>query len=96
MGYRRSLIRLFVNKIFLYDDKYTITFNSGDEEVTITDLLLSKIEKGSEAENLCLSDHVAHQRKSPQIPITTVFVGFLHLHCKKDNSKQVKKRYAIK
>ena len=52
--YRRSLIRLLVNRIFLYDDKYTITFNSGDEEVTITDVLLENIEKGLEGQKLCL------------------------------------------
>lgn len=58
--YRKSLIRLFVNKIFLYDDKFTITFNTGDEEVTITDILLSEIEKGLSGNSLCLSDHQGH------------------------------------
>ncbi|MCL2224345.1 MAG: recombinase family protein [Defluviitaleaceae bacterium] len=51
---RRALIRLLVNKIFLYDDRYTITFNSGDDEVEITNELLSNIEKGLE-EKFCLS-----------------------------------------
>lgn len=58
--YRKSLIRLFVNKIFLYDDRFTITFNTGDEEVTISDVLLEKIEKGVGSETLCLSNHVVH------------------------------------
>ncbi|HBU12683.1 MAG TPA: hypothetical protein DEB31_08155 [Clostridiales bacterium] len=44
--YRKSLIKMLVNRIFLYDDKFTITFNSGDEEVTITDVLLAEIKKG--------------------------------------------------
>ena len=29
--YRKSLVKILVNKIFLYDDRFTITFNSGDE-----------------------------------------------------------------
>jgi len=53
--YRRSLIRLLVNKIFLYDDKFTITFNTGDEEVEITDSLLESIEKGLDGKNICES-----------------------------------------
>lgn len=62
--YRKTLIKLFVNKIFLYDDKFTITFNTGDEEVTITDILLDKMESASKskgAKSLCLSNAVAHQ-----------------------------------
>ena len=58
--YRKSLVRLFVNKIFLYDDKFTITFNTGDDEVTITDVLLSEIEKGLSGKNLCILNHSAH------------------------------------
>lgn len=61
--YRKTLIKLFVNKIFLYDDKFTITFNTGDEEVTITDILLDKMEsalKSKGAKSLCLSNVVVH------------------------------------
>lgn len=58
--YRKSLVRLFVNKIFLYDDKFTITFNTGDDEVTITDVLLSEIEKGLSGKNLCILNHSVH------------------------------------
>lgn len=66
--YRKTLIKLFVNKIFLYDDKFTITFNTGDEEVTITDILLDKMESASKskgAKSLCLSNAVAHQKSKP-------------------------------
>ena len=62
--YRKTLIKLFVNKIFLYDDKFTITFNTGDEEVTVTDKLLEKIEKPTRSrtdKSLCLSNAVGHQ-----------------------------------
>lgn len=65
--YRRSLIRLFVNKIFLYDDRFTITFNSGDEEVTITDVLLSEIETELGDKKLCLLNNSCHQMKKPVI-----------------------------
>ena len=60
LTYRKSLIRMLVNKIFLYDDRFTITFNSGDEEVTITDVLLGKIEEGLER-NLCVLNENVHQ-----------------------------------
>jgi len=43
--YRRSLVRLLVNKIYLYDDKFNIAFNTGDEKVEITEVLLENIEK---------------------------------------------------
>jgi len=33
--YRRTLINVFINKIYLYDDKLTIIFNSGDNPVTM-------------------------------------------------------------
>ena len=55
--YCRTLIKVLVNKIYLYDDKVTITFNSGDEEVTITDKLLSKIETGLNSDSVCLLNH---------------------------------------
>jgi len=42
--YRRTLINVFVNRIYLYDDKITLIFNSGDNPVTINDMLLSEIE----------------------------------------------------
>ncbi len=57
--YRRTLINVFVNKIFLYDDKFTITFNSGDEEVTITDKLLSDIEN-----SFCVLNKTVYQKQN--------------------------------
>lgn len=42
--YRKTLINVFVNAIYLYDDRVTIIFNSGDKPVTVTDELLSDIE----------------------------------------------------
>ncbi len=48
MKYRKTLVKIFVNKIFLYDDRITITYNSGDEPVTISDQLLSELEERDE------------------------------------------------
>jgi len=62
--YRRTLIRIFVNKIFIYDDKITITFKIGDEEVEITRELLDKIEGGLGDETLCFSEATVHHEKS--------------------------------
>ncbi len=61
--YRRSLIKMFINKIYLYDDRFTITFNTGDEEVTISDKMLDDIENELLGEKLCLSSGVVHQTK---------------------------------
>lgn len=61
--YRKTLIKVLVNKIYLYDDKFTITFNSGDDEVTINDNMLSDIESTLNGEKVCLSKCVVHQKK---------------------------------
>jgi len=63
MVYRKALVRLLVNKIFLYDDKFTITFNTGDDEVEITDGLLSKIEENLEGKAFCVFNGRGHHRE---------------------------------
>lgn len=47
--YRKALINVFVNRIYLFDDRIKIIFNSGDRPVEITDSLLSElnIDEGS-------------------------------------------------
>ena len=42
--YRKVLMTTFINAIYLYDDKITLIFNSGDKPVTINNILLSEIE----------------------------------------------------
>jgi len=69
--YRRTLIKFLVNKIFLYDDRFTITFNTGDEEVTITDVLLADINKNTGGEILCLSNEKVHLCMNVVEPFTT-------------------------
>jgi hypothetical protein len=53
MKYRKILISVFVNKIYLYDDRITLIFNSGDTPVTINDQLLSEIEAGQKQKEFC-------------------------------------------
>lgn len=50
--YRKTLISIFVNKIYLYDDRVTITYNSGDECVTISGQLLFELEQKDEQDRL--------------------------------------------
>lgn len=54
--YKKMLIAVLVNTIYLYDNKVTITFNSGDVPVTIDDILLTKISENTRCpEGLCLT-----------------------------------------
>lgn len=48
--YRKALISIFINCIYLYDDKIILIFNSGDVPVTISESLLSEIEDASTGE----------------------------------------------
>ncbi|MCU6712926.1 recombinase family protein, partial [Paenibacillus sp. J5C_2022] len=42
--YRSTLINVFVNAVYLYDDKVTIIFNSSDQPVTVEQSLVDEIE----------------------------------------------------
>lgn len=48
--YHRALINIFVNSIYLYDDRLTIIFNASNTPVTIDNILLDDIESGKGAE----------------------------------------------
>lgn len=88
--YRKTLINVFINKIYLYDDKLTIIFNSGDNPVTINDLLLSEIEDNSKksggfvfgwgcsTNQKCVIGMVA---KIPKYHVITVFRDFVLSCC---------------
>lgn len=45
--YRKTLINVFINRIYLYDDRLTIIFNTGGKEVNIDNKILSDIEEAS-------------------------------------------------
>ena len=54
--YRKTLINIFINKIYLYDNKITIIFNIGKNKVTVNDILLNEIEANFKKTNsLCLN-----------------------------------------
>lgn len=72
MKYRKTLVKIFVNAIYLYDDRLTIVFNSGDETVTINDKLLSEIDKSSMAEKILFLD-----KSSPLEESKTKFYWFV-------------------
>lgn len=44
--YRKMLVSVLVNKVFLYDDKATIFFNAADGETEITEELKAEVEGG--------------------------------------------------
>ena len=46
--YKQVLVTVLINKIYLYDDKVIIIFNTQDRPVEITEDLLNKIESSSE------------------------------------------------
>lgn len=66
--------------IYLYDDKITIIFNSGDKPVTIDDELLSDIEESNEAVEGSFLDPVAPPLGMPTV-FWTAFFG-LREHCR--------------
>lgn len=76
--YKKTLITVLVNTVYLYNNKVTITFNSGDIPVTIDDILLSKISEGTSCpEGLFFNrDGPPTQRNPNFVPIGTAF-GFL-------------------
>ncbi len=47
--HRKTLIAIFVNSIYLYDDRVTIIFNSGDKPVNVSADLLNRIEDAAQS-----------------------------------------------
>ena len=60
MVYRRSLIGTLVNRIYLYDDMFTMTINMGDEDIEITDRLLSEINENLLSKEFCAINSTGH------------------------------------
>lgn len=42
--YRKTLVNIFVNRIYLYDDKYTMLLNVGNKRITINNILLKEMD----------------------------------------------------
>ncbi len=65
--YQKMLIKIFVNQIFLYDDRITITFNAGNDTVEINERLLEELEANDEAtKNLFIDGDGPPARKAGQ------------------------------
>ncbi len=80
--YRKTLINIFVNAIYLYDDKISFIFNSGGQPVTIDDKLFDEIDNSNNDYECSLLDSVA--------PFTTAkFITDLAVFCSKGNKKSV-------
>lgn len=68
LEYRKTLITVFVNAIYLFDDRLTIFFNSGDTPVNIDEALLSEaIEKTGENEGSFLDSSAPPEQQKPAI-----------------------------
>ena len=79
--YKKTLISIFVNRIYLYDDRITITFNSGNETVTINDLLLSEIEENNQqVKNLFMAGNGPPERLH-KIDAATKNLDFIEVFC---------------
>jgi DNA invertase Pin-like site-specific DNA recombinase len=46
---RKGIINIFLNAVYLWDDKMTLILNGGDKPITIDDILLDEIEAGNKA-----------------------------------------------
>lgn len=70
IAHRKALVNMFVNKIYLYDDrsdndvtgnyKITIIFNAGKDTVEVTDELYKDIKKNTKADNVCILNGSGH------------------------------------
>lgn len=54
--YRKVLVDVFINAVYLYDDKLTLILNSGDKPVTINDRLLSMLEDNNKMDESLFLD----------------------------------------
>jgi len=59
--YRKTLITLFINKIYVYDDEFTITFNVGENPLTVTRSLLKDINSNLKIISVLILNNAAHQ-----------------------------------
>ena len=52
---RRSLVNIFVNKVYLFDDRFTLVLNGCGHPITIDDIMLDEIESHFDAQEKCSS-----------------------------------------
>jgi len=53
--HRKTFINVMVNRIYLYDDKMTIFFNSSSQPLDVTEEMLTEIEEEFELNSSCLT-----------------------------------------
>ena len=46
---RRGIINIFLQAVYLYDDRMTLIFNGGEQPITLDDVLLDEIESHLES-----------------------------------------------
>lgn len=80
--YRRLLITVLVNAVYLYDDRFTVYFNSSEQPVEITESLINTVSEGDEKSSNKLSDG------SPKMPKR----GLPCSACMKETGKSVSLR----
>ena len=62
--YKKTLVNILVNKVFLYDDKLTIFLNVSNKEIEITKDLIEKAAEEVSTEDSSLNDSIAPPKKS--------------------------------
>ena len=86
--YRKALISVFVNAIYLYDDKITFIFNSQDRPVEINASLLVDIESSSMAQSTTLMKAIRQICKSKGSPKNGFPFDFIiFVRCRLDKIK---------
>lgn len=71
--YRKTLVNIFVNRIYLHDDKYTIIFNVGIKKITVNNILLEEIDTNFKKANSLFLDRLG-QPKKPFFIIKSAFL----------------------
>lgn len=77
LKYRKTLIKIFVNSIYLFDDRMTIIFNAGDEPAIVDNILLDEIEEDSEDAKGLYSARFGSPQKNAKPPARGGFAFFV-------------------
>jgi hypothetical protein len=73
--YRKTLVNIFVNTIYLFDDKITMVFNAGDSPVTVDNILFDEIEKAACESSVCMLNKTDHHTNIRQTPREYFYLG---------------------
>ena len=88
LKYRRTLVYVFVNKIYLYDDKVTFIMNTGDKETVIDETLLNDIETATSSHiEDCGRPSMGRDIDTQRIGITVYYLPFTAFQEVEDNFK---------